>query len=93
MKSQQTKRTGALREQLATIRPQLEALRQRKEDRAKQFLEAKTHIASICREIATPPAADFYLGDQDLSLKRLEDYNVQLQALQKERVSHIFLYV
>jgi len=83
--SRQKKRTGALREQLATIRPQLEALRQRKEDRAKQFLEAKTQIASICREIATPPAADFYQGDQDLSLKRLEDYNVQLQALQKER--------
>jgi septal ring factor EnvC (AmiA/AmiB activator) len=90
----QEKRTGTLREQLATIRPQLEALRQKKEDRSKQFLEVKRQIASICGEIAATPSADFYQagGDQDLSLRRLEEYNVQLQVLQKERVSHRFVF-
>ncbi len=79
---------------MATIRPQLEALRQKKEDRSKQFLEVKRQIASICGEIAATPSADFYQagGDQDLSLRRLEEYNVQLQVLQKERVSHRFVF-
>jgi protein regulator of cytokinesis 1 len=72
---------------LATIRPQVEALRQKKEDRAKQFLEVKTQIANICGEIAATPAAGFYLngGDQDMSLRKLEEYNSQLQVLQQER--------
>jgi protein regulator of cytokinesis 1 len=85
--SPREKRTGTLREQLATIRPQVEALRQKKEDRAKQFLEVKTQIANICGEIAATPAAGFYLngGDQDMSLRKLEEYNSQLQVLQQER--------
>ncbi len=67
----------------------MEALRQKKEDRAKQFLEVKTQIANICGEIAATPAAGFYLngGDQDMSLRKLEEYNSQLQVLQQERVS------
>ncbi len=34
-------------------------------------------------------ATNFYPngGDQDLTLRRLEEYNVQLQKLQKEKVS------
>ncbi len=84
----QDKRTGTLKEQLATLRPQLEALRHKKEDRMKQFLEVKRQIANISGEIAATQATDFYPsgGDQDLTLRRLEEYNAQLQKLQRERV-------
>jgi hypothetical protein len=32
-------------------------------------------------------------GDQDLSLRRFEEYNVQLQVPQKEKVSHKFMFL
>jgi protein regulator of cytokinesis 1 len=74
---------------LAIIRPQLEALRHKKEDRAKQVLEVKRQIAHIRGEIAATQASEFYPsgGDQDLSLRKLEEYSAQLQTLQWERVS------
>jgi hypothetical protein len=54
----------------------------------KQFLEVKRQIANISGEIAETQATDFYAsgGDQDLTLRRLEEYNAQLQKLQRERV-------
>lgn len=81
------KRRGTLKEQLAIIRPQLEALRHKKEDRAKQVLDVKRQIAHIRGEIAATQASEFYPsgGDQDLTLRRLEEYNAQLQKLQRER--------
>jgi protein regulator of cytokinesis 1 len=74
---------------LAIIRPQLEALRHKKEDRAKQVLDVKRQIAHIRGEIAATQASEFYPsgGDQDLSLRKLEEYSAQLQTLQWERVS------
>jgi protein regulator of cytokinesis 1 len=54
----------------------------------KQFLEVKRQIANISGEIAATQATDFHPsgGDQDLTLRRLEEYNAQLQKLQRERV-------
>ncbi|KAH9574264.1 hypothetical protein CY35_01G047700 [Sphagnum magellanicum] len=80
--------TGTLKEQLATIKPHLEALQRKKEDRAKQFVEVRRQIAHICGEIAaTQATTEFFLsgGDQDLTLRRLEECNAQLQTLQRER--------
>ncbi|CAM6043679.1 unnamed protein product [Sphagnum compactum] len=81
------KHRGTLKEQLAIIRPQLEALRHKKEDRAKQVLDVKRQIAHIRGEIAATQASEFYPsgGDQDLSLRKLEEYSAQLQTLQWER--------
>jgi protein regulator of cytokinesis 1 len=77
-----------LKEQVAAIGPHLEELRQRKEDRAKQFSEVKTQIAKICGEIAGSHYGDMYADeDQDLTLRRLEEYHAQLATLQKEKVS------
>ncbi len=82
---------------MATIKPHLEALQRKKEDRAKQFVEVRRQIAHICGEIAaTQATTEFFLsgGDQDLTLRRLEECNAQLQTLQRERVSekyHILL--
>jgi hypothetical protein len=49
----------------------------------------KRQITHIFKEIAMTQATNFYPngGDQDLTLRRLEEYNVQLQKLQKEKVS------
>ncbi|CAK9226298.1 unnamed protein product, partial [Sphagnum troendelagicum] len=91
------KHIGTLKEQLATIKPHLEALQRKKEDRAKQFVEVRRQIAHICVEIAgTQATTEFFVsgGDQDLTLRRLEECNAQLQTLQRERVSekyHILL--
>lgn len=85
----QEKRTGSLKEQVAAIGPHLEELRQRKEDRAKQFSEVKTQIAKICGEIAGSHYGDMYADeDQDLTLRRLEEYHAQLATLQKEKVNN-----
>lgn len=89
----QDKRAGSLKEQLEAVGPQLEELREKKGERARQFVEVKGQIAKICGEIAGSVAGEFYpKGDQDLSLRRLEEYQAQLQSLQKEKV-HIHLLV
>ncbi len=56
----------------------------------KQILEVKTQISHIYGEIVTTQAPKFYPsgGDQDLTLRRLEKYNAQLQKLKRERVSN-----
>ncbi|CAM6071287.1 unnamed protein product [Sphagnum tenellum] len=93
------KRTGTLKEQLATIKPHLEALQRKKEDRAKQFVEVRRQIAHICGEIAATQATTEFFpsgGDQDLTLRRLEECNAQLQTLQRarnERLHRVSEYV
>ena len=83
----QEKRSGTLKEQVAAIGPHLEELRQRKEERAKQFVEVKTQIAKICGEIAGSHSGDVYAReDQEMTVRRLEEYHAQLATLQKEKV-------
>lgn len=83
----QERRGGTLKEQVASIGPHLEELRKRKEERAKQFAEVKTQIANICGEIAGSNYGDMYSGEEhDLTIRRLEEYHVQLATLQKEKV-------
>ncbi|GAB2284717.1 hypothetical protein Dimus_019170 [Dionaea muscipula] len=82
------KTSGTIKEQLAAIAPVLEQLCKQKEERLKEFSDVQTQIQRICREIA----ANSSLNDQasvvdesDLSLKKLEKYQAQLQELQKEK--------
>jgi protein regulator of cytokinesis 1 len=79
-----------LKEQVAAVAPQLEELRQKREDRAKQFVDVKSQIQKIVSEIAgNTVAADaglFSDSDEDLTLRRLDEYHAQLQTLQKEKV-------
>jgi protein regulator of cytokinesis 1 len=82
----QEKRSGTLKEQVAAIGPQLEELRRRKEDRARQFLELKTEIAKICEEIAGNYGEVYVAEEKDLTLRRLDEYHGQLATLQKEKV-------
>ncbi|XP_019434764.1 PREDICTED: 65-kDa microtubule-associated protein 5 [Lupinus angustifolius] len=81
---------GTLKEQLATIRPVLEDLRSKKDDRIKEFSKIKSHISQICAEIAgcgqsesvTVPEADQF----DLTVKKLEEHKSHLKELQNEKI-------
>ena len=86
---QPEKTSGTIKEQLAAIAPTLEKLCNQKEQRLKDFSDVQTQIQEICGEIAGKlnlndevPVVD----ESDLSLKKLEEYNAQLQELQKEKV-------
>ncbi|XP_006575692.1 65-kDa microtubule-associated protein 1-like isoform X1 [Glycine soja] len=80
--------SGTIKEQLAAIAPVLEQLWQQKEERIKEFSDVQSQIQQICGEIAgnlnlndVSPAVD----ESDLSLKKLDEYQSELQELQKEK--------
>ncbi|BAT80662.1 65-kDa microtubule-associated protein 1-like isoform X1 [Vigna umbellata] len=80
--------SGTIKEQLAAIAPVLEQLWQQKEERIKEFSDVQSQIQQICGEIAgnlnlsdASPAVD----ESDLSLKKLDEYQSELQELQKEK--------
>ncbi|KAE9614765.1 putative microtubule-associated protein, MAP65/Ase1/PRC1 [Lupinus albus] len=79
---------GTIKEQLAAIEPILEQLWQQKEERIKEFSDVQSQIQKICGEIAgnlslidALPEVD----ESDLSLKKLNEYQSELQQLQKEK--------
>ncbi|KAH9652072.1 65-kDa microtubule-associated protein 1 [Citrus sinensis] len=87
-KSIPEKTSGTIKEQLAAIAPALEQLWKQKEERVKEFSDVQSQIQKICGEIA----GNLSLGDQapsvdesDLTLKKLDEYQAQLQELQKEK--------
>ncbi|XVF03772.1 hypothetical protein REPUB_Repub05bG0022000 [Reevesia pubescens] len=82
------KASGTIKEQLAAIAPALEQLWKQKEERVKEFSDVQSQIQKICAEIAGnvgeqtgTPAVD----ESDLSLKKLDEYQVKLLELQKEK--------
>ncbi|XP_068667880.1 65-kDa microtubule-associated protein 1-like isoform X2 [Aristolochia californica] len=84
------KSTGTIKEQLAAIAPLLEQLWKQKEERIKEFTDVQSQIQKIRGEIsgnidkfekAGPPTVD----EEDLSLNKLDDFQSQLQELQKEK--------
>ncbi|KAG0473605.1 hypothetical protein HPP92_015462 [Vanilla planifolia] len=84
------KSTGTIIEQLASIAPALEQLWKQKEERVKQFADVQTQIQTVSAEIA----GSLNLGEKleaplvnenDLSLKKLNEFKSQLQELQKEK--------
>ena len=85
-----------MREQLGAIEPHLDELRQKQEERMRQFSDVKAHISKITTEILGNNLNDSGneyspATEEDLSLKRLDEYTSQLQALQKEKVrTHIY---
>ncbi|XP_050368196.1 65-kDa microtubule-associated protein 1 [Argentina anserina] len=81
------KTSGTIKEQLAAIAPALEQLWKQKEERVTEFSAIQSQIQQICGEIAgnlslsETPAVD----ESDLSLKKLDEYQSQLQDLQREK--------
>ncbi|XVF77345.1 hypothetical protein PTKIN_Ptkin14bG0035400 [Pterospermum kingtungense] len=80
--------SGTIKEQLTAIAPVLKQLWKQKEERVKECSDVQSQIQMICAEIAgnsherTAAAA---VDESDLSLKRLDEYQVKLQELQKEK--------
>ncbi|RDX72065.1 65-kDa microtubule-associated protein 1 [Mucuna pruriens] len=83
------KTLGTIKEQLAAIAPILEQLWQQKEERIKEFSDVQLQIKKICGEIAGDLNTDhtglFAVDESDLSLKKLDEYQSQLQDLQREK--------
>ncbi|XP_022753089.1 65-kDa microtubule-associated protein 1-like [Durio zibethinus] len=82
------KASGTIKEQLAAIAPALEQLWKQKEERVKEFSDVQSHIQKICGEIAgnaSEQTGTLVVDECDLSLKKLDEYQVKLQELQKEK--------
>lgn len=85
------KRSASLKEKLASVTPLVEELKKKKEDRLKQLSDIKAQIEKISGEICgIHPVNDDVsnttgVEEQDLSLRRLNEYQTQLRSLQKEK--------
>ncbi|CAJ1964035.1 unnamed protein product [Sphenostylis stenocarpa] len=85
------KTSDTIKEQLAAIAPILEQLWQQKEERVKEFSDVQLQIEQICRDITGDLNPDqtgsgsFTVNESDLSLKKLDEYQSQLQELQREK--------
>lgn len=70
----------------------MEQLRKQKEERIEEFSDVKLQIKKIQVEIAGNLNVGEHTGkpvvdEDDLSLKKLDEYQSQLQELQREKVS------
>ncbi|XP_010244424.1 PREDICTED: 65-kDa microtubule-associated protein 5-like [Nelumbo nucifera] len=78
-----------LKQQISTVKPLLEDLRKKKEDRVKEFWDVQSQIVQICAEIAgnihLSKSADPQVDERDLTVKKLEDLKSHHQELQKEK--------
>ncbi|CAL0307376.1 unnamed protein product [Lupinus luteus] len=80
--------SGTIKEQLAAIAPILEQLWQQKEERIKEFSDVQSQIQKICGEIAgnlSLSDASPEVDESDLSLRRLNEFQSELQELQNEK--------
>ena len=83
--------SGALKEQLGAIAPALRKLQSRKAERMKQFRAVQSQIQKISAEIAGQSEYDdslpvIIVNENDLSLKKLEEYQIELQRLHADKV-------
>ncbi|URD82956.1 Microtubule associated protein (MAP65/ASE1 family) [Musa troglodytarum] len=80
------KLTGTLKQQLDAITPALHEMQLRKEERMNQFREVQTQIQRIASEIAGhQPDCNVLVNEGDLSLKKLDEHQNELQRLHKEK--------
>ncbi|XP_031272827.1 65-kDa microtubule-associated protein 8 [Pistacia vera] len=83
------KMAGTLKEQLDSITPALREMRLRKEERVNQFRAVQSQIKKISAEIAGLSEYDdsstIIVNENDLSLKKLEEYQIELHRLHNEK--------
>lgn len=82
---------GTLKEQLDSVTPTLRDMQLRKEERLKQFRAVQGQIQKISAEIAgksefEDSSSNVIINESDLSLKKLEEYQNELQRLHTEKV-------
>ncbi|ESQ34070.1 hypothetical protein EUTSA_v10007231mg [Eutrema salsugineum] len=95
------KKGGTLREQLDSIAPALREMRLRKDERVKQVRSVKVEIQKISAEIAgrstyEDSPTNIAIDDNDLSIKKLEDYQNELHRLhdeKNERLQKVEIYI
>lgn len=81
-----------MKEKLGYVRPLLEDLSLQRDERVKQFVDVKAQIEKMSGEISgynkNAMIASLTLDDddQDLTLRRLNEYQTHLRSLQKEKV-------
>ncbi|KAG8637579.1 hypothetical protein MANES_15G138700v8 [Manihot esculenta] len=100
--TQTEKKAPSLKEKLASVTPLVEDLRTKKEERMKQFADIKAQIEKISGEISgyntlnNSLMSSLTLEEQDLTLRKLNEYQTHLRTLQKEksdRLHKVFDYV
>ncbi|KAI4357423.1 hypothetical protein L6164_001371 [Bauhinia variegata] len=85
------KRSTSLKEKLSSVTPLVEDLKKKKEERLKQFSDIKAQIEKISGEISGYSSVNnividtVVLEEQDLSLRKLNEYQTHLRSLQKEK--------
>lgn len=82
------KRSSSLKDKLASVTPLVEDLKMKKEERLKQFADVNAQIERISGEISGyhPAISTLVLEEQDLSLRKLNEFQTHLRTLQKEKV-------
>ncbi|XP_068665980.1 65-kDa microtubule-associated protein 3-like isoform X2 [Aristolochia californica] len=87
---------GSLNEELKATVPQLEEMRKRKNERLLQFHEILKQIQNISREIGEPTQQMSKVDESDLSTRKLDELQKQLEALQKgksDRLRQVLEYL
>ncbi|KAL8100680.1 hypothetical protein AgCh_032801 [Apium graveolens] len=84
------KKATTLKDQLMLVSPVVEDLKLKREERMKQFSDMKAQIDKISVEISgyshlVSSGATLESEEQDLSLRKLTEYQTHLRALQKEK--------
>ncbi|XP_039142311.1 65-kDa microtubule-associated protein 3-like [Dioscorea cayenensis subsp. rotundata] len=79
--------TGSLREEFSVIIPLLDEMQKRKAERRSRFLEFFEQIKHISNELSSEECnhRKNALDESDLSIKKLEELQEQLESLQKEK--------
>ncbi|KAK9063242.1 hypothetical protein SSX86_017112 [Deinandra increscens subsp. villosa] len=85
---QSDQNSSSLKAELRAILPELEEMKKRKSERRNQFIEVLEQIQKIQMEIYTA-SYKTVLDETDLTLRKLEELHVQLQALEKEKSDRI----
>ncbi|CAK9178702.1 unnamed protein product [Ilex paraguariensis] len=85
------KMVGTLKEQLDSITPALREMQLRKQERVKQFQAVQGQIQKISAEVAgqseyDDSSSNVIVNKNDLSLKKLEEYQIELQRIHNEKV-------
>ncbi|CAH9146471.1 unnamed protein product [Cuscuta epithymum] len=83
-----------LKEQLASITPLVEDLKVEREERLKEFRDVKTEIEKISAEISghgkvINATSSLNFQENDLSLRKLSEYQTRLRALQNEKTERV----
>lgn len=88
---QAEKRSASLKQKLASVTPVVEDLRKKKEERIKQLADIRAQIERISGEISeyghasNGASSSLSLDEEDLSLRKLSEYQTRLRTLQKEK--------